>query len=73
MFPLLRSNAPCVLRNHAPMPPQQSIRGDHGVEFEQGFAPSRFGLIAVDDQIPFSVQYPVGAVRHTTIPPPQAL
>ena len=33
-----------LLRNQAPMPPQQGIRRDYRVEFEQGFAPYRFGL-----------------------------
>src|SRR5713226_5164146 len=33
-----------LLRNQAPMPPQQGIRRDYGVEFKQGFAPYRLGL-----------------------------
>ena len=33
-----------LLRDQAPMPPQQGIRRDYGVEFEQGFAPYRLGL-----------------------------
>jgi hypothetical protein len=33
-----------LLRNQAPMPPQQSIRKDYRIEFEQGFAPYRPGL-----------------------------
>jgi hypothetical protein len=33
-----------LLRDQAPMPPQQGIRRDYGVEFKQGFAPYRLGL-----------------------------
>src|ERR1700680_1354201 len=33
-----------LLRNQAPMPPQQGIRRDYGVEFKQGFAPYRLSF-----------------------------
>ena len=45
-----------LLRNQAPMPPQEGIRRDYGVEFELGFAPYRLSLAR--QKSPLSVAEP---------------